>query len=85
MDLMKRKFLSVLSSLFYAEMGLFLLVFPWVDVWERNFFTRLSPTLNAVLMNYFFRGAISGLGIINLWLSVTEILNLGRSIPKVEK
>lgn len=82
---MKKKLHSVVLSLFFAEMGLFLVVFPWIEVWERNFFVHLSPVLTAVLMNYFFRGAVSGLGIINLWLSLSEILNLGKSVTEIEK
>ncbi len=81
----KKKFHKVLLSLFFAEMGLFLIVFPWIDVWEVNFFAHLSPALTAVLMNYFFRGAVSGLGIINLWLSLSEILNLGKPFSEIEK
>jgi hypothetical protein len=82
---MHKKFHRVLLSLFFAEMGLFLIVFPWIQVWERNFFAHLSPTLTAVLSNYFFRGAISGLGIVNLWLSLTEILIIGKPISGIEK
>lgn len=81
-DPMRKKLQSVLLSLFFAEMGLFLIVFPWIEIWEKNFFIRVSPLLTAVLMNYFFRGAISGLGIINLWLSLAEIFDLGKSLPK---
>ncbi len=81
----RKKFQIVLLSLFFAEMGLFLIIFPWVEVWEKNFFARLSPALTAVLMNYFFRGAISGLGIVNLWLSLAEILRLSKPLSEIEK
>ncbi|MDD5541697.1 MAG: hypothetical protein PHX83_00820 [Acidobacteriia bacterium] len=82
---MKKKFQRILLSLFFAEIGLFLIVFPWVEVWEQNYFTHLSLALRAILLNYFFRGAISGLGILNLWLSLSEIFTLGRPLSEIKK
>lgn len=82
---MRKRFPSVLLSVFFAEMGLLLIVFPWIEIWERNFFTKLSPALSSVMLNYFFRGAVSGLGIVNLWFSLSEILNIGKSITEIEK
>lgn len=82
---MKKKFPSVLLSVLFAEMGLLLIVFPWIETWEKNFFIRLSPALAPLFLNYFFRGAISGLGIINLWFSLSEILSIGKSLSEFEK
>ncbi len=63
--------LLVLSLvLFCFELGLFLLVIPWSRVWEQNYFLYRWPQLASWLMNYYLRGFISGLGLVDLGLSV---------------
>jgi len=61
-----------------VEIGLFLLVFPWTDYWENNYFSSLLPGWRRYWLNPYWRGAISGLGIANLFLAVAEILRLRR-------
>jgi hypothetical protein len=53
--------------------GLLLLVLPWSDFWERNYFIQAVPELGAVLTNHFGRGAISGLGLVNLIAGFAEM------------
>ena len=69
--------MSVLSRLVYVayfvEVGLLLLVVPWSPFWERNYFVQLWPQLDAVLGNNLVRGAVSGLGVINLWAAMSEL------------
>ena len=43
-----------------------LIVLPWSTFWERNYFAETWPVLQPILTNNFLRGAISGLGIVNL-------------------
>jgi hypothetical protein len=57
---------------------LFLLVFPWTGYWENNYFASLWPELRRYWMNPYLRGAISGLGVANIFLAVTEIFRLRR-------
>jgi hypothetical protein len=72
--------MSVLSRLVYlayfVEVGLLLLVVPWSPYWERNYFVQLWPQLDAVLSNNMVRGAVSGLGVINLWAAMSELAGL---------
>jgi hypothetical protein len=52
-------------------------VFPWLgDIWENNFFS--SVLRHGYWGNGYFRGAVSGLGAINLYISFVEILRLRR-------
>ena len=51
---------------FFLEVGLLLIVLPWSAFWEGNYFAEAWPALLPVLTNNFVRGAISGLGIVNL-------------------
>ncbi|MCS7026346.1 MAG: hypothetical protein NZV14_16225 [Bryobacteraceae bacterium] len=72
------KYAAVLFAIFCFELGVFLLVFPWLDSWERNYFATWRPELQRVWMNAYFRGAISGLGLVNIFIAFLEILRLRR-------
>jgi hypothetical protein len=69
---------AVLFIAFCLELGLFLLVFPWTDYWEANYFSTLAPELREYWQNMYVRGAISGLGAADLYISFVEIMRLRR-------
>ena len=72
-----QKLSSLLLIIFCLEVGCFLVVFPWIgDVWENNFFSFLLH--RGYWDNAYFRGAVSGLGVVNLYVSFVEILRLRR-------
>ena len=39
---------------------------PWSAFWERNYFVEAYPPLHAFITNNFVRGAVTGLGLVNL-------------------
>jgi hypothetical protein len=51
---------------YFVEVGLLLMVLPWLEYWETNYFAAMWPALRFVLVNDFVRGAVSGLGVLNL-------------------
>jgi hypothetical protein len=61
-----------------VEIGLFLLIFPWTDYWEANYFGQLAPKLHNYWYNGYVRGAVSGLGAVNLYIALMEVLRLRR-------
>jgi hypothetical protein len=61
---------------FFIEVGLLLIVLPWSRFWERNYFIELVPALRSVLTNHYVRGAISGLGFVNLFAGFAEMVPL---------
>jgi len=65
----------VLYVLVCLEVGFFLMLVPWSAVWERNYFLEAFPNLRPVLLSPTLRGAVCGLGLANIYLGVTEILN----------
>lgn len=70
-------FVSVLSSLL---VGSLLAVVPWTPLWETNYLLQPHPVLRGVLLSPFTRGAVSGLGLVNLLLGLTEVREfLGRT------
>jgi hypothetical protein len=72
-----QKLSAILLIVFCLELGCFLLVVPWVgDVWENNFFSSLLR--RGYWDSGYFRGALSGLGVINLYISLVEIVRLRR-------
>ena len=50
-----------------------LIVLPWSTFWERNYFAYVLPVLQPFLTNNFVRGAISGLGVLNLMAGFAEL------------
>ena len=71
-----------LGNLFVAilcfEMGLFLLAFPWSHYWSLNYFGWVSPEWREIWMNPYFRGAVSGLGLVNFYVALAEVFRMPR-------
>ena len=59
---------------FFLEVGFLLIVVPWSAFWERNYFAQTSPVVLDVITNNFVRGAISGLGLVNVCVGVVELV-----------
>ena len=72
------KMSAVLVVTFCVEIGLFLLIFPWTDYWETNYFGQLAPKLHIYWYHGYVRGAVSGLGAVNLYIALMEVLRLRR-------
>ncbi len=62
--------LRLLLAFLWLVLGLTLILVPWLDIWEANYFLYLYPTLALFLKNAFLRGAISGLGFVDVMLSI---------------
>ncbi len=78
--------LLVLSLvLFCFELGLFLLVIPWSAMWEQNYFLYRWPQLASWLMNYYLRGFISGLGLVDLGLSVWYAVHFRQLLARLRQ
>lgn len=75
-----RKLGALLFVLFCFEVGVFLLVFPWLDPWPNNGMADLAPWLGHIWESGFFRGAVSGIGAVNLLISFTEVFRLRREL-----
>ena len=53
-----------------------MILIPWSAFWERNYFAGLVPGLDAVLANAFVRGAVSGLGVVNVIAAIAELVDV---------
>ena len=58
-----------------------LILVPWSAFWDRNYFVEAVPAVGALLTNNFVRGAVSGLGLVNLLAALAELAEIfgGRS------
>jgi hypothetical protein len=54
-------------------MGAILFYLPWTGIWEQNYFLTHFPSLMPVLLHPSFRGAVSGLGILDIFLAIRMI------------
>lgn len=73
-----QKVSAVVFIMFCLEMGLYLLILPWTDSWESNYFSAFLPHMKTYWGNLYVRGAVSGLGVVNLYISLFEIFRLRR-------
>jgi hypothetical protein len=67
---------------FCCLMGAVLFYLPWTGIWEQNYFLSHFPSLMRILLHPSFRGAVSGLGILDIFLAVRMIgADAGSSAP----
>jgi hypothetical protein len=67
-----RRILGFCLVIFAFELGLVLLIFPWLGNWDLNWLPLHSRFLASVWLNPYFRGALSGLGLLNIYVAVLE-------------
>jgi len=62
-------FLSLLSALL---VGLILVIAPWTALWDANYMLPPHPAVRAIVLSAFTRGAVTGLGLVNILLALHE-------------
>lgn len=67
---------QVVYLLFCVEVGMVLLLLPWTLLWDNNFFFSLQPQHSEFWLSNHLRGAVSGVGLVNLWMGVDEALEI---------
>lgn len=71
-ELWRGRIFLVAFVLFSLEIGIVLAVAPWTPFWTSNSLLSGYPQLREFLMHDFVRGLVSGLGLIDIWLAVSE-------------
>jgi len=62
--------------LFCVYLGVLVMVLPWWSrVWDQNAFIQARPALAAVLHTGAMRGFISGLGLLDIWIGISEAVH----------
>ena len=49
------------------------MLIPWSAFWERIYFVEWSPVLTGALTSNYTRGAVTGLGLLNVWAALAEL------------
>lgn len=61
-----------------TAMGLFLLAYPWSQFWEANTYVLQVPAVQDYWSSPYLRGAVSGLGIVNLFFALVDLVRFRR-------
>lgn len=72
---------AVLFAIFCFELGLFLVIYPWTREWTDNYLSVAVPDAirtgwRLLWNNPYVRGGVSGLGLVNVWVAVAEVLQM---------
>jgi hypothetical protein len=68
--------MRLLRAALFLEFGFVLIVVPWSAYWDRNYFVSFLPAVHELLINNFARGAVSGLGVLNIAAGVVELVSM---------
>lgn len=69
---------AIVYVFFCFEIGVFLILFPWLELWDQNYFSSLGPAWSNLWNSPYFRGAVSGLGVVDIGISFAEMFRLRR-------
>jgi hypothetical protein len=64
-----KSFLHVMLTLDIFLLGVLLVMIPWLDYWNQNFFLDKLPALVPFLLHPSVRGAVTGLGALDIFLA----------------
>jgi hypothetical protein len=68
---------AIAAAVFCFELGVFLLIYPWVDAWDLQ--AAILPVWSRpIWLSSWVRGAFSGLGVLNIYISIGEAFRLRR-------
>lgn len=62
--------------LFCVYLGVLVTVIPWwTRMWDQNLWILSHPAVAAVLRNGAVRGLISGIGLLDIWIGISEAVH----------
>jgi hypothetical protein len=83
---MSAKITVIVYILICFEVGILLLILPWTQYWEDNFFLYFitgklnAPWVPTALTSGYVRGAVTGLGVLNLLAGFRDIFKFRESV-----
>lgn len=63
----------LLYAAYFLEVGLLLVVLPWTVFWNHNYLFDLAPIAQPWIQSSYARGAVSGLGLVNIALGLADV------------
>jgi hypothetical protein len=70
----QRRLLRISLALFIFEVGAFLAIFPWTESWDLNYFQMVTPSIQDLWQQPSFRGALTGLGFLNIYIACLQVI-----------
>jgi hypothetical protein len=67
-----QRVLGIFLIVIAFEIGLLLLIAPWLSRWETSWMPTFSHRFSVIWISPYFRGTLSGLGLLNLYVSLNE-------------
>jgi len=77
-----KSLLRLLISLDVFLLGVMLILVPWLGFWDHNFFLDKFPVLIPVLLHPSMRGAVTGLGALDVLLAKNMLRGRTDSVVK---
>jgi len=83
---MSAKITVIVYILICFEVGILLLILPWTHFWEDNFFLFFitgklnAPWMPTFLTSGYVRGAVAGLGVLNILAGLRDIVKFRESV-----
>jgi len=71
----------VVFVIFCLELGFLLIILPWTQFWTSNSLVAGVQWLRPLLENNFVRGAVSGLGVLDLWIGIAALVSYREPRP----
>ncbi len=65
-------FLRVIVRLY---LGMLVVLLPWLHQWVDNRFFNFWPQLASLAANGAVRGVVSGLGLLNIWIAISDAIH----------
>ncbi|MFV0387303.1 MAG: hypothetical protein ACK5NT_09040 [Pyrinomonadaceae bacterium] len=91
---MVAKLTVLMFALVCLLIGVLLVLMPWVNIgygdWGDNYLLALAvektglPVIHETVTSPWIRGAISGLGVFNIFVAFWEIINFKKSVAMLE-
>ena len=75
-----RRLLGLCLMIAAFTLGIILVVFPWLRDWDLNWIAVHSRKFSDIWMSRYFRGALSGLGLLNIYIAFSEFIAQLKSI-----
>ncbi len=69
----------LLYIIYSFEVGGVLVFLPWLGIWENNYLLYRYPNFRPLLANSFLKGAVLGLGIVNILIGIQEIASFKKN------
>ena len=85
-NLWSAKITVLVYILICFEVGIMLLILPWTRYWDDNFFLYFisgklnSPGFFSVFTSGWMRGAVTGLGVINILAGLRDVIKFRESV-----